>query len=713
MIQIELLGRFRVTFADKSALPILIRGRGARALLAYLALHAGQEVPRARLAALLWEDEPESVARHNLRQTLSELRAATDKWIDIKAGKESLLLDNTNLRTDVADFLARCDSPTLANLEAAAALYIGDLTSDFEFKSAAFEEWVNTERRRLHARALDAFDLCIRQLNEKGRQRDALHVCERLLVLDPLRERTHQLLISLENDLNGRSSALTRAGVLASLLHEQLGVLPEQATKQLVASLSNEKAGGNANAEAAFRTRPARLWPQPARAAAAGIALLCTGALTLSIAHYSGTGSLRSHDQVKEDSRIKYPVAVLPFVARTVNPELIRILQTLEIDLVDSLSHTPGFTTISQQTMRRYAHSTQDAQSIGKELDVRFILSANGFVEDGKVVIRLRMIDTRSGEQIWFSRVDREINASDGILEEVALGLSRQLQVNINIAEGLRIAQQEGNDKHHGDLIKQGYAEMFLAGRTASSDEKALSLLEKALALKPDSVSAKVGIGRILALRVFGLRSDNPGRDIARAELLLSQSIEAATDSSPARYFLGVIRKAQGRIDESIALFREALKLNPSNANAHAQLGHALIYLGRAHETEEHIKKAIRLSPQDEGLASWLVMAGQAKLHLEKYDEAAAWFDQALAARPTLMNGLALQAAALALKGNTIEAAGSIKKIKASVPDFSPTRLPLLHNGSSHPLFTAQRDKIVAAILSAMEIETMISARTH
>lgn len=49
--------------------------RKALALLAYLALGAGQTQPRDKLAALLWGDVPDRQARQSLRQALVTLRA--------------------------------------------------------------------------------------------------------------------------------------------------------------------------------------------------------------------------------------------------------------------------------------------------------------------------------------------------------------------------------------------------------------------------------------------------------------------------------------------------------------------------------------------------------------------------------------------------------------------------------------------------------------
>ena len=54
------------------------RSQREMALLAYLAVEADHAHPRERLAGLLWPDKPDTVARQNLRQTLTNLRALLD-----------------------------------------------------------------------------------------------------------------------------------------------------------------------------------------------------------------------------------------------------------------------------------------------------------------------------------------------------------------------------------------------------------------------------------------------------------------------------------------------------------------------------------------------------------------------------------------------------------------------------------------------------------
>jgi tetratricopeptide (TPR) repeat protein len=72
--RIHLLGPMRATsYLGDDILP---RGRKARALLAYLCLAAGTEVPRIELARLLWELADDRTARNSLSQALRDVRYA-------------------------------------------------------------------------------------------------------------------------------------------------------------------------------------------------------------------------------------------------------------------------------------------------------------------------------------------------------------------------------------------------------------------------------------------------------------------------------------------------------------------------------------------------------------------------------------------------------------------------------------------------------------
>ena len=92
-LAISLLGPFQVTLKGN---PVTrFRADTARALLAYLAMHADVACRRDMLAGLLWPDQPEAIAHQNLRQALSRLRAAIG---DREAARPFLLVTRKTIR---------------------------------------------------------------------------------------------------------------------------------------------------------------------------------------------------------------------------------------------------------------------------------------------------------------------------------------------------------------------------------------------------------------------------------------------------------------------------------------------------------------------------------------------------------------------------------------------------------------------------------------
>src|SRR5512140_2386803 len=73
-LTLGVLGAMQVTLADGETAKF--RSDQTRALLAYLVVEADRPHRREALTGLLWPDDSEETARHNLRQALLNLRQA-------------------------------------------------------------------------------------------------------------------------------------------------------------------------------------------------------------------------------------------------------------------------------------------------------------------------------------------------------------------------------------------------------------------------------------------------------------------------------------------------------------------------------------------------------------------------------------------------------------------------------------------------------------
>jgi len=248
-LQISLLGPFEVTL---DGAPVTRFGAGtARALLAYLAMDPHTPHRRETLAGLLWPDQPESEARHNLSQALLRLRAAigardasipfllttretielnheSDYRLDVSAFEEALTFTRHHRHRRMEDCAACAEQ-----LEAAAALYRGAFLDGLSLDSALYEEWVVVERERLQRQALEALGQLASYHEVQGTHAEAVRYARRALVLEPWSEPAHRQLMRALTLSGDRSAALTQYEACCRVLQEELGVEPEEETTRL------------------------------------------------------------------------------------------------------------------------------------------------------------------------------------------------------------------------------------------------------------------------------------------------------------------------------------------------------------------------------------------------------------------------------------------------------------------------------------------------
>src|SRR5262245_39877036 len=131
MLTLMLLGGFEAGLA--SGAPLRLPIKKAQALMAYLAIRPGQSYPRDKLAALLWGEKRDDLARGDLRHALVDLRRALAGAhpAGLRIEGQTVALDPVGVEVDVVTFERRVSKGTPEALEQAAELYRGDLLLGF------------------------------------------------------------------------------------------------------------------------------------------------------------------------------------------------------------------------------------------------------------------------------------------------------------------------------------------------------------------------------------------------------------------------------------------------------------------------------------------------------------------------------------------------------------------------------------------------------
>jgi len=206
-------------------------------------------------------------------------------------------------------------------------------------------------------------------------------------------------------------------------------------------------------------------------------------------------------------------------------------------------------------------------------------------------------------------------------------------------------------------------------------------LLERALALDPQSVEAQGRLAGSLAGRVIDNMTETATADLLRAEGLAAQALAASPQSAVAHYAKGQVLRAHRRFVEAIPEYETVLALDRNWVFAFFALGQCKLLSGSIEETIPLVEQAIRLSPRDPASGNFYHEIGRVHLLQSHTDEAITWLEKARNAAPAHPNLRAWLAAAYALGGETERAAAELAEARRLSADdrfssLTRSRLP-------------------------------------
>lgn len=220
---------------------VALGGTRQRALLAVLALHAGEVVSTDRLVDELWGERPPATAVHTVQVFVSRLRGALGEAAKrlvtqppgylLKAGGDEIDATCAERLYDTAraeQLVAGDAAGAVTRLREALALWRGPALADFTYEPFAQAAIARLEELRLSCRE----ELIEAQLS-LGRHAEVIYDLEALVREQPFRERPHgQLMLALYR-CGRQADALEAYRTARQGLVEELGVEPSKSLREL------------------------------------------------------------------------------------------------------------------------------------------------------------------------------------------------------------------------------------------------------------------------------------------------------------------------------------------------------------------------------------------------------------------------------------------------------------------------------------------------
>lgn len=237
-IRIQLLGRFKVSIADRVVDEAQWRLRKAKSLVKLLALAPDHRLHREQVMDLLWRDLSPTGAANSFHQALFAARHALEpasspprRYLSLEA-EYVILAPNDPLWIDVQAFERACGearrSRDLQTYHATLDLYGGDLLPD-----DLYEDWARDRREGLRQEYI-ALLIELADLYENRHEYSAAkELLGQVLSQDALHETAHRRLMRLYALMGERQQAIHQYQTLSETLERELDTTPDAESQSL------------------------------------------------------------------------------------------------------------------------------------------------------------------------------------------------------------------------------------------------------------------------------------------------------------------------------------------------------------------------------------------------------------------------------------------------------------------------------------------------
>ncbi|HEY7689563.1 MAG TPA: BTAD domain-containing putative transcriptional regulator, partial [Dongiaceae bacterium] len=401
-----MLGAFQLRLGGQ---PIELPGRRERALLAYLAMPAGEPRSRDKLSGMLWSERGDKQARDSLKQAVLKLRKVLDGVLPaaLQSDRDFVTLDRTAVLVDAAEFERLIQEGTPDKIAQAAALYRGDLLDGFEIRDPAFEEWLSFERQRLRDLARGAVARLLDRRMEEGAYDQATVLAHRLLMLDPLHEAAHRALMHIYVEQGETALALKQYQLCRDALQRELGVSPEAETEMVYRSIQEGRSAPGATRES-IRAAAKVQATEPTKSSAI---------------------------ETDTANAAKPSIAVLPFENLSGDPGQEYFSDGITEDIIAGLARLHWLFVIARNSSFIFKGKSVDAKEIGKNLGVRYLLEGSVRKVGDRVRIASQLIDAATGVHIWSDRFEGTLNDVFDLQDRVTSSVIGAIEPRLRHAE--------------------------------------------------------------------------------------------------------------------------------------------------------------------------------------------------------------------------------------------------------------------------------------
>jgi TolB-like protein/DNA-binding winged helix-turn-helix (wHTH) protein len=305
-----------------------------------------------------------------------------------------------------------------------------------------------------------------------------------------------------------------------------------------------------------------------------------------------------------------HALAVLPLKNLSDDPGQEYFSYGMTEELITDLAQISGLKVISHTSVLQYAKDTKSLPQIARELGVDGIVEGSVQRSGNRVRITAQLIYAPQDQHLWAASYDRDLRDALKLQSSVAAAIVEPIRSKTAASAALgRKPPASSSIQAMDDYLQGNYS----IHRMASGDghegyEAAIQCFRKAISEDPNYAPAYVALANAYDAN-YDWRPDDV-MPLERAALTKALELDPTqADAHLAKAFINEgydcdLFSAESEI-------KEAIRLNPNLAHAHAFYSGYLQNVGRTEESIAEAKRAQELDPQGSGQLTILIVNHQ------------------------------------------------------------------------------------------------------
>jgi TolB-like protein len=288
-------------------------------------------------------------------------------------------------------------------------------------------------------------------------------------------------------------------------------------------------------------------------------------------------------------------IVVLPFENLSPDPDQEFFADGLTEEVISDLAKVRAIRVISRTSAMKLKGTDKDLRTIGRELNVRYVLEGSVRRAGDALKITAQLIDVITDTHVWADKYAGILEDVFEIQEKVSRAIVQALEIRLTPQEDRKIAERPTEDVKAYECYLRARSEMLRGPEECL--KRALRMLEVGLDTFGGNVLLFTGIAEVY-LQYYEYGIDTDDKILRNADRFARKVSELSPDSAEGHYLAGRIERFRGTALNAVRCFEQAFRANPDNIQNMLFLGHTYSHqLGQQRMAKPFMRRLAEIDP--------------------------------------------------------------------------------------------------------------------